>query len=74
MSSPREWTAIEEGNFHDIYEALRFTVPGQPIRWEAGELKERLKVRLRLVRGGSDDAAELWVLSEAGVSQLEELV
>ena len=74
LSSPREWTLIEEGKFHDIYEALRFTIPGQPIRWNAGELKERLKVRLRLVRGGSDDPAELWVLSEAGISQLEELV
>ncbi len=74
LSSPREWTLIEDGKFHDIYEALRFTVQGEPIRWEAGELKEKLKVRLRLVRGGSDAPAELWVLNEAGVSQLEELV
>lgn len=73
LGFPREWTAIAEGKFHDIYEALRFTIPGQPLRWDADQLDEKLKVRLRLVRGGSEDSAEFWVLNESGVSQLEEL-
>ncbi len=74
LSHPRQWTAIEEGKFTDIYEVLRFTVPAKPIRWETGQLEERLKVRLRLVRGGSEDPAEFWVLSEKGIGQLEDLV
>ena len=74
LSPPSEWTAIEEGKFRDIYEALRFTIPAKPIEWEARELEQRLKVRLRLVRGGSEDPAELWVLSEKGIGQLEDLV
>ncbi len=74
LGRPREWTVIEEGKFRDIYELLRFKIPGKPIRWETEELKDRLKVPLRLVRGGSEESAELWVLSESGLSQLEELV
>lgn len=74
LGAPREWTPIAEGKFHDIYEALRFTIPGKPLKWETEQLEEKLKVRLRLVRGGTEEAAEFWVLNEAGVSQLEELV
>jgi hypothetical protein len=74
LSHPRTWTAVEEGQFRDIYEVLRFTVPAKPIHWETGALKERLKVRLKLVRGGGEDPAELWVLNQTGIEQLEELV
>ncbi len=74
LSPPRQWTAVEEGKFRDIYEVLRFTIPARPIAWETGELEDRLKVRLKLVRGGGEAPAELWVLSERGIAQLEDLV
>jgi hypothetical protein len=74
LAHPRQWTSIEEGKFRDIYQALRFSIPGKPIRWEAAELEQRLKVRLRLTRGGGEESPELWVLNQAGVSRLEALV
>lgn len=74
LGHPRNWTAIAEGKFRDIYEVLRFTIPAKPIRYEAGQLEERVKVRLRMVRGGGEDAAEFWVLNQTGIGQLEELV
>jgi hypothetical protein len=74
LRPPRQWTFIDEGPFRDIYEVLEFTLPAEPVRWQAAELPGRLTVPLRLSRGGSAEPAELWVLSEKGQDQLDTLV
>jgi hypothetical protein len=74
LRPPRRWVAVEDAPFRDIYEVLEFTLPGQKARWREGELGQRLTVPLRLTRGGFADAAELWVLRENPVDQLDELV
>jgi hypothetical protein len=74
LRPPRRWTWVEDAPFHDIYEILEFTLPEQRARWREGELGRRLAVPLRLTRGGAGDAAELWVLRDNAVDQLDELV
>jgi hypothetical protein len=74
LKPPRRWTAIEDAPFRDIYEVLEFSLPGLPTRWREGELGRRITVPLRLTRGGSADAAELWVLRDNPVDQLDALV
>src|SRR5205814_8532548 len=74
LRPPRRWTWVEDVPFHDIYEVLEFTLPAQKARWREGELGRRLTVPLRLTRGGSGDAAELWVLRDNPVDQLDDLV
>jgi hypothetical protein len=74
LRPPRRWAYVEDAPFRDIYEVLEFTLPAQKTRWREGELGRRLTVPLRLTRGGSADAAELWVLRDNAVDQLDELV
>ena len=55
MSSPRRWTFIEEGPFHDIYDVLDFTLPSAPVAWSEFELGRRIAVPLRLAPGSARD-------------------
>ncbi len=74
LRPPRRWTYLDDAPFHDIYEILEFSLPVAKARWRDGQLDQRLTVPLRLTRGGSADAAELWVLRDNPVDQLDELV
>jgi hypothetical protein len=74
LKPPRRWTIIDDAPFHDIYEVLEFALPGLKSSWRDSELGRRLTVPLRLTRGGATDAAELWVLRENAVAQLDDLV
>jgi len=74
LKPPRRWTCVEDVPFRDIYEVLEFTLPAQKVRWREGELGRRLTVPLRLTRGGTGDAAELWVLRDNPIDQLDDLV
>jgi hypothetical protein len=74
LRPPRRWTVIPDGPFHDIYEVLEFALPGQETRWKGADLGRRLTVPLRLTLGGADDTAELWVLRENAVEQVDQLV
>jgi hypothetical protein len=70
----RDWTVVEDGPFHDVYDALDFQLPTAPVEWQQSQLKGKLAVPLRLVPGNAADVAELWVLSEDAVNQLDALV
>jgi hypothetical protein len=74
LRPPRRWTVVEDGPFHDIYDILEFALPDQKARWHETDLGRRLTVPLRLARGGSGDTAELWVLRDNAVEQIDELV
>jgi hypothetical protein len=70
----RDWTVVEDGPFQDIYESLDFQLPTAPVEWQQSQLKGKLAVPLRFVPGNAADVAELWVLTEDGVDQLDALV
>jgi hypothetical protein len=74
IQPPRQWTFLDEAKFRDIYEILEFALPDAPACWQSTDLAQRLSVSLRLARGGSADPAELWVLRERGIEQLDNLV
>jgi FtsH ternary system domain X7 len=70
----REWTAVEDGPFQDVYEVLDFKVPAASVEWQESHLKGKLAVPLRLVPGNAADVPELWVLTEEAIDQLDALV
>lgn len=70
----REWTAVEDGPFQDVYDALDFKLPAASVEWQESHLKGKLAVPLRLVAGNAADVPELWVLTEEAVDQLDALV
>jgi hypothetical protein len=74
MSPPRRWTFLDEAPFKDIYEVLDFALPESRAVWRESELTERLTVPLRLTPGGGNEPAELWVLRDDGIGQLDDLV
>lgn len=70
----REWTAVEDGPFQDVYDVLDFKLPAASVEWQESQLKGKLSVPLKLVPGNAADVAELWVLTEEAVDQLDALV
>lgn len=74
LRPPRQWMVLAEGKFRDIYDAIEFRLPDVSVAWQPGELPSRLIVPLRLARGSASEAAELWVLRENGLEQLDALV
>jgi hypothetical protein len=74
LRPPREWTALDEAKFHDIYEIIDFALPAPARHWHDTDFTLRMSVTLRLGRGGSTEPAELWVLHQDGIDQLDALV
>ncbi len=70
----RDWTVVEDGPFQDVYEVLHFQLPVAPVEWQESQLKGKLTVPLRLAGGNAADAAELWVLTDEAVDQLDAFV
>jgi hypothetical protein len=70
----RDWTVVEDAPFQDVYEVLDFQLPAAAVEWQASQLKGKLSVPLRLVGGNAADVAEMWVLTEDAVDQLDALV
>src|SRR5262245_644446 len=70
----RDWRAIEDGPFQDVYDILDFQLPAATVEWQESQLKGKLAVPLRLVPGNAADVAEMWVLTEQAVDQLDALV
>jgi hypothetical protein len=74
LRAPRTWLFLDDAPFHDIYELLEFSPPETAVQWHDAELSRRLTVPLRLDRGSPDEAAELWVLRDRPMEQLDALV
>jgi hypothetical protein len=74
MRPPRQWLLLDEGQYREIYEVLEFPLPASKSPWKDTDLGKRLKVPLRLKPAGAADAAELWVLRERPIEQLDALV
>jgi cellulose synthase operon protein C len=70
----RDWLYLEDKSFQDIYDILDFKLPQAGVEWEDSQLKSKLIVPLRLVPGNAADVAEMWLLEEDGINQLDILV
>jgi hypothetical protein len=71
---PSRWTLLDEVPFHDVYEILEFKLPDGPVRWRDKDLGAHVKVVPSLKPAGSTDGAELWVLRDDPVAELNRFV
>ena len=74
MGPPRRWDFVADGPFRDVYEALEFRLPAAEVRHRDVANPARITVPLRLARGAVNEAAELWVVRDRAVEQLDALV
>jgi hypothetical protein len=74
LRPPRQWVVLPDGHFRDVYEVIEFSLPKAPTDWHDQEWQERIRVVPRLTAGGPGDGAELWVLHENAVEELNRFV
>jgi hypothetical protein len=74
LRPPRVWTLLDDGPFRDIYEVLEFPLADAPVHWHEGEFGQKMKVTPTLKPGGSPDGAELWVLRDDPVEELNRFI
>lgn len=74
LAPPHRWTFVDEVKFRDIYEVLELRLPKAAVQLREAPLSARIRVSLSLSAGASSDEAELWVLTEDAIAQLDALV
>jgi cellulose synthase operon protein C len=74
LQLPRLWTLLDETPFRDVYEVLEFTLPAAPAPLSDAPPGQRIRVSPILKSGGTADGAELWVLRNGGVEELNRFV
>src|SRR5207253_6494704 len=74
VRAPREWVYLDEAPFQDVYDIMQFKLPSAPVGWAETKTPKKMSVPLRLTAGNAADVAELWVLRENAVGQLDALV
>jgi hypothetical protein len=71
---PRQWTLIPEAPYRDVYEVMEFPLPDGPSAWQDADLEQKLEVTPSLKPGGAPEGAELWVLRDDPVNELNRFV
>ncbi len=74
IREPREWLYLDESPFQDVYDIMQFKLPASPVGWTEAKAPKKMSVPLRLTAGSGNETAELWVLRENAVEQLDTLV
>ncbi len=74
LRPPRQWMVLDDTAFRDVYEVLEFSLPAAPAACHDGELTERIRVSLSLRAGGAAEGAELWVLRDNAIEELNRFV
>jgi hypothetical protein len=69
-----QWVWLDNAPFADIYDILHFELAHEQTNWQANTHLDKLIVPLRLVAGGASDVAEMWVLRDEPMAQLDQLV
>ncbi len=74
LRTPRRWEFLPDAPFQDIYSILEFPLRDAPVDFQDGNLTERLRVTPTLRSGGAPDGAELWVLRDDAVAEVNRFV
>ena len=74
VDPPHEFHFVKEAAFLDIYQALDVRLPQPTLAWQSAAAATSLPVPLALTGTGSTAAAELWVIRNNAMQQLEQLV
>ncbi len=70
----QQWLMLPDAPFQDIYEGIQFQIPGGSSSWKDSSLSHRLTVTPRLRQAGPADGAELWVLRDNAIDELNRFV
>lgn len=71
---PRQWTLLDEAPFREVYEVTEFPLPEGKVVWKDGTFDDKLRVTPSLRPGGPAEGAELWVLRDNPVAELNRFV
>jgi hypothetical protein len=72
---PRQWAILEEAPFKDVYEVTEFPLPDGPVKLRDSKTEApRIKVTPALRAGGAPEGAELWVLRDDPINELNRFV
>jgi hypothetical protein len=74
IRAPREWLYLDDAPFQDVYDTMQFKLPAAPVGWTEAKAPKKMTVTLKLAPSTTTDAAELWVLRDNAVEQLDALV
>lgn len=75
LRPPRQWALLDEAPFKDVYEITEFPLPDAPVKLKDSKTEvPRIKVVPALRAGGTPDGAELWVLRDDPVTELNRFV
>jgi hypothetical protein len=74
LRPPRRWTLLDEAPFKDVYEVADFPLPDRKVSWKDGKFDGRITAKMSLKAGGTPDGAELWVLRDDPVAELNRFV
>ncbi|MEZ6127008.1 MAG: hypothetical protein R3C49_28150 [Planctomycetaceae bacterium] len=74
LEAPAVWRTLREQPFRDVYEVLEFRLTEQPRALQNTVQEQRLTVPVKLTRGGTDDAAEIFVLTKDAFQQLDRFI
>ncbi len=74
LRPPRLWMLLDEAPFKDVYEILEFNLPAGKVNWKDAKFEDKLTVAPSLKPGGTPDGAELWVLRDSPVEELNRFV
>lgn len=74
IREPREWLYLDDAPFQDAYDMMQFKLPAAPVGWAEAKAPKKMQVPLRLAGGTGTEAAELWVLRDNAVEQLDAFV
>ena len=73
-AAPRVGRTSRTAPFQDVYDILDFKLPAAAVEWQRVAAQGQDAVPLRLAAGNAADVAEMWVLTEDAVDQLDALV
>ncbi len=74
IRAPREWLYLDDVPFQDVDDMRQFKLPASPVGWTEAKSPKKMTVPLKLAASTTTESAELWVLRDNAVEQLDAIV
>ena len=68
------WRKLKERPFRDVYKAMEFVLPEDKTFLQDTPSQQKMNVPVRLARSGSSEAAEVFVLTNDAIGQIDSFV
>jgi hypothetical protein len=73
LAAERSWRQLPEIPFRDLYEVAEFVLPGG-VQHATSQPTDRFAVPISLAAGSTDQPAEMWVLKQDALTQVQQFV